>query len=166
VPEGALDRVLDDCEHERKRGDMVRIRDAAGRMGDGGTAGAPGGLLRALPRLAEAESAPSLADIPNDSRGTCADARRREHLFRYSVRLLDEGERRSFEEHLQGCDECLDDVVAVWRVSSLLEEWVGRRDPAPGLPEMLRSGTRRHRIKLLFVAAVAGVAGFLLCATV
>lgn len=141
---------------------MLQVGSSEG-SGGFGTAGAPGAMLRALPRSAPAEILPP--DVPAESRGTCGDPRARENLFRYSVRLLDAGERRTFEEHLQRCDECLDDVVAVWRVSSLLEEWVGRRDPAPGLPEMLRSGTTRHRAKLLVVAAAAGVAGFLLRAT-
>jgi hypothetical protein len=102
-------------------------------------------------------------DVAHASPSRCTDPAERRLLFRYGIRRATESEQRSFERHILACDECFKDVLAVWRVSSLLDEWVDGEDgPAEGLPEMLRSTGRRRRLRALLAVVLAALAGFLL----
>ncbi len=100
-------------------------------------------------------------DVANAASTRCTDPAERRLLFRYGIRRASEFEQRSFERHILACDECFKDVLAVWRVSYLLDEWVDAEDgPAEGLPELLRATGRRRRLQAVLVAIVAALAGF------
>lgn len=93
----------------------------------------------------------------------CTDRSERRFLFRYGLRQANEFEQRAFERHILTCDECFEDVVAVWRVSVLLDEWVEEKDgPTEGLPELIRTTSRRRRLQVLLVAVVSALAGYLI----
>jgi hypothetical protein len=97
----------------------------------------------------------------------CTDLAERKILFRYGMRRATEFEQRAFERHILACDECFEDVVAVWRVSALLDEWVDGKDgPAEGLPELLHASARHRRRALVAVAILAALGGYLLHAAI
>jgi hypothetical protein len=69
------------------------------------------------------------AGLPGRGHRACTDIAARRVLLRYGTRGTSEDEERDFEQHILRCDDCFDDVLAVWRVAALLDAAECRTGP-------------------------------------
>jgi hypothetical protein len=93
----------------------------------------------------------------------CGDPEARRLLLPYGLRRANEFEQHAFESHLLGCDACYQDLVALLRFASLLDEWTDAAEPAATtVTTALRRERRRRRVVLVVVAVLAGAAGYVL----
>jgi anti-sigma-K factor RskA len=83
----------------------------------------------------------------------------------YLLGALDDGERREFERHLAGCDECREEVERLRPAADALPGSVEQLEPPPGLKARLMAeverdsnvvalSVRRRPMRLVAVAAV------------
>jgi anti-sigma-K factor RskA len=83
----------------------------------------------------------------------------------YLLGALDDGERREFERHLAGCDECREEVERLRPAADALPGSVEQLEPPPGLKARLMAEVqrdsnvvalpaRRRPVRLVAVAAV------------
>ena len=60
----------------------------------------------------------------------------------YALDSLDEGERRAFEEHLESCERCQEDLASFWEVTSALALAATGPEPPPELRERILDSVR------------------------
>jgi len=91
--------------------------------------------------------------------------RHREDVGAYLLGALNDIDRRAFERHLRGCDECREEVARLRPAADVLPSSVVQLDPPPGLKARLMAevegdsnvtplGRRRPPMRLVAVAAV------------
>jgi len=60
----------------------------------------------------------------------------------YALDALDPEERRAYEEHLEGCERCQEELARFWDVSASLALAATGPDPSPELREKILAGAR------------------------
>jgi anti-sigma-K factor RskA len=91
--------------------------------------------------------------------------RYQDEIGAYLLGALDDGERREFERHLAGCDECREEVERLRPAADALPGSVEQLEPPPGLKARLMAEVerdsnvvalpvRRRPMRLVAVAAV------------
>jgi anti-sigma factor RsiW len=60
----------------------------------------------------------------------------------YALDALDPEERRAYEEHLEGCERCQEELASFWDVSASLALAATGPDPSPELREKILAATR------------------------
>ena len=96
------------------------------------------------------------AQLSADER--CDSPATRKLLVAYGLNRATAEEREAFQLHALSCPECSDDLAAMWRVATLLDDWVRRPQDAPTeLASVLREHRLRRRIRaaLALLAAIA-----------
>jgi hypothetical protein len=94
---------------------------------------------------------------------SCEAPATRKLLLAYGMRRATKPEQETFERHVRSCAKCSDDLVAMWRVAELIDDWMRRPDDAPAGVAALVRARRRRRVVLVATALVAAAAaGYLL----
>lgn len=63
----------------------------------------------------------------------------------YALDALDPEERRSYEEHLAGCERCREELASFWEVTDALAMAAPGPEPRPDLRERILAGVRAER---------------------
>ena len=88
----------------------------------------------------------------------CDSPATRKLLLSYGLNRATEPEQQAFELHVRTCPRCSDDLVAMWRVAELIDDWMLRPEEAPTGVSALVRANRRRRVVLVAMAFVAAVA--------
>jgi anti-sigma-K factor RskA len=89
----------------------------------------------------------------------------------YALDALDDDERRSFEEHLAGCERCREEVAAYSVAAEALAYGAGPADPPPMLRDRILVAARAERPNVVplrprWVYPVAAVAAVAACVAI